>query len=64
MMAFAHHRETPARQRQTERTALDNASSLLADDSYVMRLRNTTLDQPSLEHKINLAGCGKTILAR
>jgi len=64
MMAFARHTDSKKRQRQVERIPLDSASSQLADDSYLMCLRNTTLYQPSLEHKINLAGCGKTILAR
>ena len=44
--AFARHRDSKERQRQVERIPLDSASSQLADDSYVMRLRNTTLDQP------------------
>jgi len=46
--AFARHRETPARplQRQTEPTPLGIASPRCADDSLLMRLRNTTWDQP------------------
>jgi hypothetical protein len=51
MAAFARHTETPARQRQTERTPLDNASSQFADDSYLMHMRNTTVDQPVLERR-------------
>ena len=43
---FARHRDTPALQRQIGRTLLNNASAQLADDSYVMCLRNTSLDQP------------------
>ena len=36
--AFVRHRETPARQRRTEPTTRDNASSQCTDNSYLMRL--------------------------
>ena len=49
--ASVRHRETPARQRHTEPTPRDNASSQFADDSSLMRRRNTTLDQPVLERR-------------
>ena len=44
--AFARHTDSPERQRQIERTLLNSASAELADYSDVMRLRNTTWDQP------------------
>jgi len=44
--AFARHTDSQERQRQVERIPLDSASSQLADDSYLMCLRNTTLYQP------------------
>jgi hypothetical protein len=47
--AFVRHMDSPERQQQIVRTPLENASSQLADDSYVMRLRNTALDQPVLK---------------
>jgi hypothetical protein len=40
--ALARHKEPPARQQQTERTPVDNASSQFAYDSSLMRMRNTT----------------------
>ena len=46
MTAFARHRDSKERHRQVERIPLDSASSQLADDSYSMCLRNTTLAQP------------------
>ncbi len=50
--AFARHMETPERQRQIGRTLLNSASAELADDSYVMRLRNTTWDQPVSDRRL------------
>jgi hypothetical protein len=50
--AFAHHMDSPERQRQIGRTLLNSASAELADDSYVMRLRNTTWDQPVSDRRL------------
>ena len=47
--AFVRHMVTPARQQQTEQTPQGSASSQMADDSYSMRLRNTTLDRSQRE---------------